>query len=193
MESFTAKGAPVPPPISATPLLPKRQAAPLPVLAARAEAEPAPAAATHPTASRPVTEKGSFEMRLGTYWLVRVGIVMLLTGLVFFGNYAYQNFIVQLGPGGKVGLLYFASALLLGAGAWWQRGAVKESLRNYAQVLFAGGLAAVYFTTYAAHHFPRLRVIESAALDGGLLLAWVGFMAWVADRRKSEVDRKSVV
>ncbi|MBC8096069.1 MAG: hypothetical protein H7Y43_09670, partial [Akkermansiaceae bacterium] len=33
--------------------------------------------------------KRSFEMRLGTYWLVRIGIVMLLTGLVFFGNYAY--------------------------------------------------------------------------------------------------------
>ena len=49
-------------------------------------------------------------------------------------------------------LLYLASAALLGAGAWWQRKAAKESLKNYAQVLFAGGLAAVYFTTYAAHH-----------------------------------------
>src|ERR1019366_10610254 len=42
--------------------------------------------------------KASFEMRLGTYWLVRIGIVMLLTGLVFFGNYAYENFIGRLGP-----------------------------------------------------------------------------------------------
>ena len=126
-------------------------------------------------------------MRLGTYWLVRVGIVMLLTGLVFFGNYAYHNFIGKLGPGGKVSLLYFASALLLGAGAWWQRKPVTESLRNYGQVLFAGGLAAVYFTTYAAHHIAQLRVIESAVLDGALLLAWAGFMAWIADRRKSEV------
>src|ERR1039458_5817590 len=33
--------------------------------------------------------KGSFEMRLGTYWLVRIGIVMVLTALVFFGNLAY--------------------------------------------------------------------------------------------------------
>ena len=65
-------------------------------------------------------------MRLGTYWLVRVGIVMLLTGLVFFGNYAYQNFIGKLGPGGKIGLLYFASALLLGFGAWWQRNILSD-------------------------------------------------------------------
>ncbi|MCL4788997.1 MAG: DUF2339 domain-containing protein, partial [Verrucomicrobia bacterium] len=88
--------------------------------------------------------RASLEMRVGTYWLVRIGIVMLLTGLVFFGNYAYQNFIVRFGPLGKVILLYVASGVLLGAGARWQRRSVKESLRNYAQVLFAGGLAAVY-------------------------------------------------
>ncbi len=126
-------------------------------------------------------------MRLGTYWLVRAGIVMLLTGLVFFANYAYHHLIGKLGPVGKISLLYLASGLLLGAGAWWQRRNVKESLKNYAQVLFAGGLAAVYFTTYAAHHIPPLRVIGSAILDGTLLLAWAGVIAWLADCRKSEV------
>jgi uncharacterized membrane protein len=85
------------------------------------------------------TKERSFEMRLGTYWLVRIGIVMLLTGLVFFGNYAYQNFIVRIGPIGKVTLLYAASGLLLAAGTWWQRKAATQALRNYAQVLFAGG------------------------------------------------------
>jgi hypothetical protein len=131
--------------------------------------------------------KTSFEMRLGTYWLVRIGIVMLLTGLVFFGSYAYQNYIGLLGPAGKVSLLYAASTILLGLGAWWQRKAARASLKNYAQVLFAGGLAAVYFTTYAAHHIQQLCIIENALLDGALLLAWAGFMAWIADRKKSEV------
>ena len=131
--------------------------------------------------------KPSFEMRLGTYWLVRIGIVMLLTGLVFFGAYTYQNYIGLLGPTGKVLLLYAASTVLLGLGAWWQRKAAKASLKNYAQVLFAGGLAAVYFTTYAAHHIQQLCIIISALLDGALLLTWAGFMAWIADRKKSEV------
>jgi hypothetical protein len=135
----------------------------------------------------PLAEKASFEMRLGTYWLVRAGIVMLLTGLAFFANYAYHHVVPRLGPGGKISLLYLASGLLLGAGAWWQRRNAKESLKNYAQVLFAGGLAAVYFTTYAAHHIPPLRVIESAVVDGTLLLAWAGIIMWIADRRKSEV------
>jgi uncharacterized membrane protein len=139
------------------------------------------------TPAPPTAKSESFEMRLGTYWLVRIGIVAMLTALVFFGAYAYQNFIGKLGAGGKVALLYIASGVLLGFGAWFQRKAAKESLRNYAQVLSAGGLAAVYFTTYAAHHFPNLQVIKSAALDGALLLGWAGFMAWVADRKKSEV------
>ncbi|MFM2082032.1 MAG: hypothetical protein RL380_723, partial [Verrucomicrobiota bacterium] len=171
---------------------------PLPVFAPVAEIISAPAevpVVTETFASEsaapaseppPVAEKSSFEMRLGTYWLVRVGIVMLLTGLVFFGNFAYHNFIGKLGPGGKVSLLYLASAALLGAGAWWQRKNQKPALQNYAQVLFAGGLAAVYFTTYAAHHLPQLRIIENATLDGALLLAWAGVMTWIADRRRSE-------
>src|SRR5581483_5634639 len=119
----------------------------------------------------------SFEMRLGTYWLVRIGIVMLLTGLVFFGSYAYQNFVGRLGPVGKVILLYLASGGLLGTGAWLQR--KQASLKNYSQVLLAGGLAAVYFTTYAAHHVANLRVIDSPLLDGALLLGWAGFIIWL--------------
>jgi uncharacterized membrane protein len=131
--------------------------------------------------------QGSFELRLGTHWAPRVGIVMVLTALVFFGSYAYQNFVYKLGPGGKVALLYLASGVLLGAGAWWQRKVAKPSLKNYAQVLFAGGLAALYFTTYAAHHFEHLRVIESPLADGAMLLACAGVTVWIADRKKSEV------
>ena len=137
-----------------------------------------------PTATSP---EGSFEMRLGTYWLVRIGIVMFLTGLAFFGNYAYQNFIANVGPAGKISMLYLVSTLLLAAGSWWRRKAAKESLKNYGQVLFAGGMAAIYFTTYAAHHVEAVRVIESPLVDGTLLLGWTAFMVWMADRSKQEV------
>src|SRR5204862_7707481 len=97
---------------------------------------------------RPAAPRDTFEMKLGTYWLVRVGIVMLLTGLVFLGTYAYAHWIGKLQAPGKITLLYTASAALLGFGGRLQRKREKESLRNYGQVLFAGGLAAVYFTTY---------------------------------------------
>ncbi|HMC27374.1 MAG TPA: DUF2339 domain-containing protein, partial [Verrucomicrobiae bacterium] len=128
--------------------------------------------------------KSSFEMRLGTYWLVRIGIVMLLTGVVFLGTYAYKNFIGHFGPAGKLTLLYLLSGTLLALGTWFHR--KQESLKNYAQVLFAGGLAAVYFSTYAAYHIPALQVIRSAVLDGALLFGWAAYVVWLADRRKSE-------
>lgn len=159
----------------------------------RNAAIPAPVFQVAPPAFEPrepeesAPASGSFELRLGTYWLVRVGIVMLLTALGFFGWYAYQHYIPHLGAGGKVAMLYLASGALLGAGSWFQRKAGRENMRNYGQVVMAGGLAAVYFTTYAAHHIPGLRVISSALLDGTLLFAWASFMVWLADRKQSEV------
>jgi len=132
-------------------------------------------------------EKGSFELRFGTFWAVRIGIVMVLTALGFAGYYAYRHYVPHLGAWGKVALLYLGSGGLLGFGAWFQRQQVRDGLRNYGQVVMAGGLAAVYFTTYVAHYIPGLRVIESALLDGFLLLGWAGFMVWLADRRRSEV------
>jgi hypothetical protein len=130
----------------------------------------------------PAAPRESFEMRLGTYWFVRVGIVMVLTALVFLGNYAYQHYVGLLGPLGKVILMYAASGGLLAGGAILPR--KHERLKNYGQVLFAGGLAAVYFTTYAAYHFPNLQVITSVVVDGALLLAWTSYIVWLADRKK---------
>jgi uncharacterized membrane protein len=138
------------------------------------------------TAERPSTERPeSFELRLGKYWLARVGIVAMLTGMVFLAGLAYKNYAGRIGPGGKVALLYVVSFGLLGVGGWLHRR--QETLKNYARVLIAGGLAAVYFTTYAAHHVANLRVIASPALDGALLLVWAGLIVWLADRMKSEV------
>ncbi|HYV28842.1 MAG TPA: DUF2339 domain-containing protein, partial [Candidatus Eisenbacteria bacterium] len=124
---------------------------------------------------------------MGTYWFVRVGIVMLLTALAFFAKFAYQNFIGKFGPAGKIALLYFASSALLGTGAWLQRKKEKEALKNFGQVLIAGGLAAVYFTTYAAHYFAAVRIIDSPTLAGALLMGWAAFIVWLADWKKSEV------
>src|SRR5216117_975394 len=131
-----AFGPPRPPPVP--PLIPLRAAPAHGSENVEEQTEPASAVPDSPGAvwrseppalysestSVPVRES-SFEMRLGTYWLVRIGIVMLLTGLVFFGKYAYQNLIMGMGVAGKVVLMYLGGAALLFAGARLQRG--KES------------------------------------------------------------------
>jgi len=177
----------LPPPIVPPPFISKSMAQAGPAVSPPFQQAGPETGAPVAQAGPAVQEKSSFEMRIGTFWLVRVGIVIVLTGLALAANLAYHNIVPKLGPAGKISLLYLASGLLLGAGAWWQRRNVKESLKNYAQVLFAGGLAAVYFTTYAAHHFPPLEVIRSALVDGILLFGWASVIAWIADRRKSQV------
>ena len=131
----------------------------------------------------------SLEMRIGGTWLVRVGIVLFLTFLAFLGSYLYENVVPHLGPAAKVGLLYLGAGAVAGVGAWLERSRqARESgrVRQYARIVLAGGLAAVYYVTYAAHFYERLRVIQSPLLAGTLLLAWAAFMVWLAERRGSE-------
>ena len=142
----------------------------------------APKATPPPVPPAPPAE--SIELKLGTFWLARIGIVILLTGFVFLGNYAYHHIVPMLGPWGKLSLLALGGAALSGAGAWLERG--REAMRNYARVLLAGGAATFYYTAYAAHFVAPLRVIESPLLGGALLLTLAGGFVWFAERRRSE-------
>lgn len=141
-------------------------------------------------AAPPPVPRESLEMRIGGDWFVRVGIVLLLTSLAFLGNYLYQHVVPRLGPAGKVSLLYLGAGALAGLGAWLERSRQareQPGLQNYARVVLAGGLAAIYYVTYAAHYYPNLQVIASPLAAGALLLAWTAFMVWLADRRNSEI------
>ncbi len=158
----------------------------------RPVATPPPALPPEPSlpAVAPVAAATSLEMQIGTVWLVRTGIVLLLTSLAFAGNYLYVTVVPHLGAGGKIGLLYLAAGAVTVFGAWLERSPQARELiglQNYARVVFAGGLAAIYYVTYAAHYYPRLRIVESDFFAGFLLLAWAAFMVWLADRRESEI------
>ena len=124
----------------------------------------------------------SIEMKLGTYWFVRIGVMLILTGLGVLAYYKKQ-FFIDLSPAVKLSIFYLMSAAMAGVGFRLQR--TKEALINYGKVLVAGGFAGVYFTTYAAHVFEPVQVIENPKVALLLLFSWGGFMAWFADRIKS--------
>jgi uncharacterized membrane protein len=152
------------------------------------KAEPAIAPVHIPLLPKPPEPEPSnnepLELRVGTYWMARIGIVILLTGLVFLGNYAYHLIVPLLGPLGKVSLLLLSGLGLGTTGYIMERS--KESLRNFGRVLFAGGAASIYYTTYASHFVQGMRVIESPLIGGLTLLAVAGGIAWYAERKRSE-------
>lgn len=153
---------------------------PLPVPAHPLSPPPPPP----PRPPAPPKEREPMEMMVGRFWLVRIGIVTLLTGFVFLGNYAYKSWIATLGPGGKLSLLTLAAALIGGTAVYLYR--KQEGLRNYARVLGAGAAALGYYCAYAAHFVEPLKVIQSP-LAGGVLLILVGLaLAFGADRMKSQ-------
>lgn len=150
------------------------------------ENEPPSASTPHEFSSpEPAQEpQEALEMRFGRVWFVRIGIGLVLTGFVFLSTYTYKNYIAELGPGARVAALLTGALLLTAIGIILERW--SESLRNYGRVVTAGGGAAVYYTTYAAHHIEHLRIIESPVMAAVILsLVALAFFAYAASRRSS--------
>jgi len=76
-------------------------------------------AASQPSPSLSQRFKSSLDLEetLGTDWLNKLGIVILVLGVAFF--LAYQ--LKTVGPAGKVLVGYAVSGLILGAGVWFER------------------------------------------------------------------------
>ena len=138
-------------------------------------------------AKEPAGANNSFELEVGKVWFVRIGVVLVLTGLVFLAKMGYKNISDHIRPYLNASLLYLISFGMMGAGLFLrERFAV---LKNYSEVLTGGGMAAVYFSTYALYFVkaPILGLIGSPTLAGVLLAAWAIFIIWFATRKESEV------
>ncbi len=100
---------------------------------------------------------------LGMNLFAKIGIVLLVLGFALLGRHA----LVAMGPGGKVALLYAASATLLGGGIWLER---KERYSLIGRTGIGGGWALMFFTTYAMNHVQAMLVMNSGTLNCVLLL-----------------------
>ena len=120
------------------------------------------------------------EEALGTNWLNKLGIGILVLGLAFF--LAYQ--LKMLGPAGKVLVGYVVSCAILGVGIWFER---KEKYRILARAGIGGGWALLFFVTYAMYHVPAAHVLESQTLDLVLMLIVAAAMVLHTLRYRSQV------
>lgn len=146
-----------------------------------APANPSPLPSLTP--SPPPQPEGSFELDFGKVWFVRIGVVILLTGLVFLGNHAYQNWIREMPNGVRLAALFACALGLVETG---RRLAAKENLNRFGEVLLAGGMAFFYYCTFAAHHVGRLQVIDSPVLAAVLLFGAAGAVAAVSWLRQAK-------
>jgi len=120
------------------------------------------------------------EETLGTNWLNKLGIVILVIGVALF--LAYQ--LRELGPQGKVTVGYAVSFVMLAAGVFFER---REMWRLLARAGIAGGWSLAYFTTCAMYHVPAAHVLSSESLDLFLLLVVAAVMIGHTLRYQSQV------
>lgn len=117
---------------------------------------------------------------LGTNWLNKLGVVILVIGIALFLGYKLP----ELGPAGKILVGMMVSAILLGSGIWFER---LDRWRLLARAGIAGGWALFFFTTYAMYHVPASRVLSSQAVDLVLLFGVGAGMVAHSLRYRSQV------
>ncbi len=154
-------GTPAPPPITEQPL-PEPELLPDP---------PQPAPTPEPARD--------WEATLGTNWLNRIGVIVLVIGITLFLGYA----MTYLGPAGKIAIGLSVGAALLAAGYWYER---QGNFRPFSLGMLAGGFAILYATIYAAHAVEASRIIDNIYL-GILLQTAIAVVAiWQAVQLQSE-------
>ncbi len=154
-----------------------------PAAGARVSAPP-PLSAYRVAASRPTFQQrmktvSAIEEALGTNWLNKLGIIILVVGVALFGIYELG----ALGPLGKVGISYLTSAFLLVGGIYLEK---NERYRLLGRTGIGGGWALLFFSTYAIHHVAAMRVLGSLTLDCILMLVVAVAMAAHTLRYRSQ-------
>ncbi len=132
-----------------------------------------------PTFAQPPSRSFDLEQVLGTNWLNKIGIGILVLGLAFFLAYQLQN----LGPGGKVLLGVALSAGMIAVGVRYES---NQRYRLLARASAAGGWSLLYFISYAIYHVPAAHILDSRELDFFLMLAVAAAIVAYSLRYKSQ-------
>ncbi len=125
----------------------------------------------------PPSGEDNAEVRLGAWWATRVGALLAVIGVVFFGVYVSLNT-----PAWVKFIELAAIALGVCAGGLW----LARKFETFGGVVFASGLALGYFTTYAGYAVPAVKVIDTIWFAAGWQFAAVAAMVAAALWRRSQ-------
>ena len=167
---------PTPPPPTRVTVPPQHAAFRTPVSAPPASTPSAP----RPTSAQRMKSVFALEEILGRNWLNKIGIVLIVLGVAYFGI----KELGQLGPFGKVVLSYVISLTMLGGGVFLEK---RERYRVFSYPAIGGGWAVLWWTTYAMHHVPLMHILNSLSTDLILMLAVALAMVVHTLRYRSQV------
>jgi hypothetical protein len=124
------------------------------------------------------SEKVSWEIKIGEYWLAHLGTAVFLLGLAFFISYPFKAISPVL-----INLFgYLAVIGLLGLSRFWQK-----TYQYLAKILFGSGIVLLYFTTLRLHFFRDNPIIASKAVGLAVVVTVLALSLYLAVKRRSEI------
>ncbi len=113
----------------------------------------------------------SMEYAVASNWLLRIGVVILVTGIAFFLKYSIDTGL--LGEHARVALSILAGLGMLAGGARL----VGGKYHLFGQGLLGGGIAVLYFSVFAAFGFYHLLGVYPTFALMALVTATAGVLA----------------
>lgn len=178
-EEREAQAAPkpaAPKPIEPAMLHPE-PAPPIPPRIEREPAQPSFAARLRELGLLPPERTGTIEAQIGMWWMTRLGMLLLVIGFVWFAVFVSRN----TPPAVRLGEFIFASLAITAAG--WK---LERKMPKFGEVIFAGGLALLYFSAYGSYAIPPIKVIDDPVTGFVFQLAAVGLIGVLAIVRRAE-------
>lgn len=129
-----------------------------------------------PPAAEPVKD---WEATVGTNWMNRIGVILLMIGITLFLGYA----MAEMGPAGKIAVGASVAALMLAAGYWYES---RGNFRPFSLAMVGGGFAVLYATAYASHAVPASRIFDNLALGIAIQTLIAVVAVWQAVQFGSE-------
>ncbi len=118
----------------------------------------------------------SGEAQIGGWWATRIGALLAVIGVVFFGIYISAN----TAPWVRWLELAAIAGGVLGGGHWLDRRGLRVG-----PVIIGAGHALVFFTAFAASGVEAVRIVTSPIIAAALQAAAVAYIAWAGWRRES--------